>query len=69
MRLTRAKEAPDDGSVWEKSSKKRGLRGGLWDLNPRYARAAIRDWYYPSDRSNYTGFRVVCRLVARKRSR
>ena len=37
----------------------RVLRGGSWDVNPRYCRSAARDRYYPGDRDCDYGFRVV----------
>ena len=41
-------------------TKSRVLRGGSWDLNQEFARAACRSYYRPVVRYNYLGFRVVC---------
>ncbi|MCI5211956.1 MAG: formylglycine-generating enzyme family protein [Candidatus Electrothrix sp. ATG2] len=35
------------------------LRGGSWDLSPRNARCAVRDWDIPDGRFSYVGFRLV----------
>ena len=40
----------------------RVLRGGSWGNLARNCRAAVRDWRAPSDRNNYSGFRVAVRL-------
>ena len=37
----------------------RVLRGGSWNLHPRYCRSAFRGWVEPDLRSFYIGFRVV----------
>jgi len=37
----------------------RVLRGGSFDVNPRFARAAVRNWFFPDGRSEDFGFRVV----------
>jgi len=38
----------------------RVLRGGSWDLNPRYCRAADRNHLAPAYRFNFFGFRLCC---------
>ena len=40
----------------------RVLRGGSWNNNARYCRAAYRHWDAPADRNNNNGFRVAFRL-------
>jgi formylglycine-generating enzyme required for sulfatase activity len=68
--------APADGSAWlnpadptHKTSIEKGngseeelrlLRGGSWNLNPRYCRSAYRIRYRPGRARNFVGFRVVC---------
>jgi formylglycine-generating enzyme required for sulfatase activity len=61
--------APVDGSAWldeegptaaEDSEKRRLLRGGSWNFNPRSCRSAHRDRFQPGNASNDVGFRVVC---------
>ena len=42
------------------SGSKRVLRGGSWDRNSSYCRAANRNYYDPSGRYGNYGFRVVC---------
>ncbi len=37
----------------------RSLRGGSWGVNEEVARVAVRNYYLPSSRLNYLGFRVV----------
>ncbi len=66
--------APTDGSAWldpeqatepvdeENDNRSRLLRGGSWNLNPRYCRSATRGSYFPRNRFNYLGFRVVCEM-------
>ena len=59
------KGAPTDGSAWTTNCSNRFLlrvavvRGGAWFNNPRYLRAAVRDWSRPSYRSFNLGFRLV----------
>ena len=36
---------------------RRALRGGSWDYYGSYLRSAYRYWYYPSNSSNFIGFR------------
>ena len=38
----------------------RVLRGGSWFVTPYLLRSALRDRFYPDDRNNAFGFRVVC---------
>jgi formylglycine-generating enzyme required for sulfatase activity len=61
--------APTDGSAWvehvegEKNKeleKIRLLRGGSWNLNPRYCRSAFRNDDFPDGRYGIIGFRVCC---------
>jgi formylglycine-generating enzyme required for sulfatase activity len=58
--------APTDGSAWlsEDKSLNRLLRGGSWNLYPRFCRSAVRFNGTPDDRFNDIGFRVLC-LAAR----
>lgn len=53
--------APSDGSAWlsGRSKESRVLRGGSWDDNTNYSRAARRYSYSPDIRSNSLGFRVA----------
>jgi formylglycine-generating enzyme required for sulfatase activity len=55
------KDAPTDGSAnATKGCSSRVLRGGSWNSNPQYLRAAHRDIYYvPVIRYNVIGFRVA----------
>ena len=54
--------APTDGSAWltTDETSNRVLRGGSWFSYPRYCRSAFRDFTWPDDRFNVTGFRVCC---------
>ncbi len=54
--------APNDGSVWESSDKRKILRGGSWSLNPADCRAAYRYRIGSDNRSNIIGFRVCSYL-------
>lgn len=36
------------------------VRGGSWNFNPDYARAAARNFYRPDNRYDFIGFRVLC---------
>ena len=52
--------APTDGSAWETGDcSHRVLRGGSWDLNPRYLRSAFRSGVPTGYRINNYGFRVA----------
>ncbi len=53
--------APADGSAWVTGgdSGLRMLRGGSWFSNPRDCRCAYRDYYFPDNRGDGYGFRVV----------
>ena len=53
--------APTDGSAWLSSdkSKKRVVRGGSWDFNPRRCRSASRNHLSPEYQRRSLGFRVV----------
>jgi sulfatase modifying factor 1 len=42
-----------------KNGEARVLRGGSWDIDPRYCRTAFRDWYAPGIRYSYLGCRVA----------
>ena len=56
--------APTDGSPWVTGKEqKRLLRGGSWNLNPRYCRSAFRNWYSPDYRVFNIGFRVCCSVA------
>jgi formylglycine-generating enzyme required for sulfatase activity len=56
-------EAPPDGSAWVESDREKDadrlLRGGSWDLDPRYCRSAYRGHFSPDIRDNGLGFRLV----------
>jgi formylglycine-generating enzyme required for sulfatase activity len=55
--------APADGRIWEMESDQddspRLLRGGSWNINPRYCRSAIRFGFRLGYRLSLVGFRVV----------
>lgn len=53
-------DAPKDGSAWISSGKRKILRGGSWDGDPRDCRSAFRSYYSPGYDVTYIGFRVVC---------
>jgi len=57
-------KAPEDGSAWidhaADKEQTRLLRGGSWDVFPRYCRSAYRRRNHPDDRNNFFGFRVCC---------
>lgn len=54
-------DAPSDGRAWlEYYIISPLMRGGSWDSNPGYCRAASRYPYYPGIRLYHLGFRVVC---------
>ncbi len=54
-------EAPADAKAWvsDNDNHSRLLRGGSWYDDPEYCRSANRFYYYPVNRLNYIGFRVV----------
>ena len=54
--------APTDGSAWTEDGDDsyRVRRGGSWFDLPRFCRSAYRGIYYPGDRHDFIGFRVVC---------
>jgi len=54
------KGAPNDGSAWLSSDKRKMIRGGSWNVNPRYCRSAYRSYGPPVNADTYLGFRVVC---------
>ena len=55
--------APTNGQAWEGANggdcDRRVVRGGSWDDDPGYLRAAYRGYYGVSDRSTYLGLRLV----------
>ena len=58
--------APTDGSAWESEDSNRVvrmLRGGSWNLNPRYLRSAVRNGYPSGSRNDSYGFRVARTLT------
>ena len=55
------KNAPNDGSAWlSGESSINVIRGGSWNVNPRYCRSAGRDRFNPDDTDYDDGFRVAC---------
>jgi formylglycine-generating enzyme required for sulfatase activity len=56
--------APSDGSAWlsDDDSANRLLRGGSWNINPRFCRSATRYYITPDVRFDLIGFRVVCEI-------
>lgn len=55
-------DAPDNGSAWlSGASNRKVVRGGSWYSNLSSCRSACRVFYPRTSRSNYFGFRVVCR--------
>ena len=58
------RNAPSDGSAWVVSSvpgacRYRMLRGGSWNVGPRYMRSAVRSRFAEGIRSDSSGFRVA----------
>jgi sulfatase modifying factor 1 len=54
--------APTDGSAWidgDESAAKRVIRGGSWDCEARYVRAAYRNHDFTSDLLDLVGFRCA----------
>jgi formylglycine-generating enzyme required for sulfatase activity len=54
--------APSDGSPWQTGGNDnfRIVRGGSWYVSPVNCRSAFRIRYFPGDRDDVIGFRVVC---------
>jgi formylglycine-generating enzyme required for sulfatase activity len=58
------KGAPPDGSAWTaKTCEFRIVRGGAWNSDPWYLRAAKRDWY-TGEGNNAVGFRLARPLMS-----
>ncbi len=59
-------KAPIDGFAWvtDKKDASRLIRGGSWDSNPVYCRAACRSGSTPGFRDNDVGFRVCVSVPA-----
>lgn len=55
-----SRSSASTSSVSAPASHKKLLRGGSWNLNPRYCRSAYRLRNRPDYRSNSFGFRVCC---------
>jgi len=52
--------APTDGTAWDKDAcRQRVIRGGAWNLVPRFLRAAVRNGVAPESRVLYLGFRLA----------
>jgi hypothetical protein len=55
--------APSDGSAWldpeGEGAAGRVIRGGSWNFDARFVRAAYRDHYVPASRNDYLGFRCA----------
>lgn len=58
-------DAPSDGSPWLQGgdASRRVLRGGSWNSNPGFLRAAFRVSYDPTVRDSIKGFRVARTLT------
>jgi formylglycine-generating enzyme required for sulfatase activity len=55
--------APTDGSAWvDRRHDINIVRGGSWYDDPRNCRSATRGSYYPVNRIDYIGFRVICEI-------
>ena len=53
------KGAPSDGSAWSKADCLwHVVRGGSWNVIPRYLRSAVRGNWSTERQSKYLGFRV-----------
>ena len=59
------KQSPTEDPVGPTTGEGRVLRGGKWLNKPPYLRSAYRFDYWPSYRSQYFGFRVVCERCAK----
>ena len=56
--------APTDGSAWlQGACSDRVLRGGCWNYDPRFLRAAFRLWLATGSRYGDVGFRVARTLT------
>ena len=51
--------APTNGSAWGGGGSGRALRGGSWNDEPQFVRAALRNGSGPAARSNIVGFRLA----------
>ena len=52
--------APGDGTAWTTGNcSRRVVRGGSWNSEPGYLRAACRNNRYPDLRFSYVGLRVA----------
>jgi formylglycine-generating enzyme required for sulfatase activity len=51
--------APTDGSAGDAGGLQRVVRGGSWNSNPQFLRAANRFWYSSVSRSDNIGFRLA----------
>jgi len=47
------------GNFYDREKKLRVLRGGSWDFDSRFVRAAFRYWFIPGWRNGSVGFRVI----------
>lgn len=53
------KHSPKDNPKGPQSGKERVLRGGAWLSGPRCGRISFRNWFEPTHRDNYIGFRLI----------
>ena len=53
------RESPRHNPAGPPSGSKRVFQGGTWFVDPRGIRTSYRDFYDPSYRSSYLGFRLV----------
>ena len=53
------KTSPKKNPTGPPTGSSRVTRGGSWNLDPSYARAANRSWGEPNNRSYFIGFRLV----------
>jgi formylglycine-generating enzyme required for sulfatase activity len=61
------RNSPTEDPVGPATGESRVLRGGKWLNKPAYLRSAYRFDYWPTYRSRYFGFRVVCELAEQKK--
>ena len=54
------KQTIEKGNKSDSEQQKKLLRGGSWDVVPRYCRSAYRNHFAPVDADYDVGFRVVC---------